>query len=135
MGCWFRGAGAFAGEWSGGDGYGWEELEGEVKVIDEKLLNEVIAQAKKSPRLRMNYNFHQSLDEKCHGWLCLPLSRLGIVQASLTLFSSFSLSIAQASLALPSFVRRLASALAAPSVLECGGAGDGGGDSSASYKG
>lgn len=39
MGCWFRGAGAFAGEWSGGDGYGWEELEGEVKVIDEKLLN------------------------------------------------------------------------------------------------
>ena len=37
----------------GGDGYGWEELEGEVKVIDEKLLNEVIAQAKKSPRLRM----------------------------------------------------------------------------------
>lgn len=38
MGCWFRGAGAFAGEWSRGDGYGWEELEGEVKVIDEKLL-------------------------------------------------------------------------------------------------
>lgn len=71
-----------------------------MKIIDEKLLNEVSAQAKESPRLRMNYNFHQSLDDKCHGWLCLPLSRLGIVRAS------------------------LASALTAPSVLECGGAGD-----------
>ncbi len=106
-----------------------------MKIIDEGLLNEVSFQAKNSPRLRMNYNFHQSLDEKCHGWLCLPLSRLGIVQASLSLFSSFSLSIAQASLALPSLVRRLASALTAPSVLECGGAGDGGGDSSASREG
>ena len=85
-----------------------------MKIIDEKLLNEVSSQAKESPRLRMNYNFHRSLDEKCHGWLCLPLSRLGIVQASLTLFSSFSLSIAQASLALHSLVRRLASALTAP---------------------
>ena len=26
-------------------------------------------QAKLSPRLRMNYNFHQSLDEKCHRFL------------------------------------------------------------------
>ena len=37
-----------------------------MKIIDEKLLNEVSAQAKESPRLRMNYNFHRSLDEKCH---------------------------------------------------------------------
>jgi len=41
----------------------------EMKIIDEKLLNEVSAQAKESPRLRMNYNFHQSLDEKCHRFL------------------------------------------------------------------
>ena len=27
------------------------------------------AQAKASPRLRMNLNFHQSLDEKCHRFL------------------------------------------------------------------
>ena len=40
-----------------------------MKIIDEKLLNEVSAQAKESPRLRMNYNFHQSLDEKCHRFL------------------------------------------------------------------
>ena len=106
-----------------------------MKIIDEKLLNEVSGQAMESARLWMNFNFHQSVDERFHGWLCLPLPRLGIVQASLTLFSSFSLSIAQASLALLSLVRRLASALAAPSVFECGGAGDGGGDSSASYKG
>ena len=38
----------------------------EMKVIDKNLLDEVSVQAKESPRLRMNYNFHQSLDEKCH---------------------------------------------------------------------
>lgn len=37
--------------------------------MDEKLLNEVSRQAKSSPRLRMNYNFHQSLDDKCHRFL------------------------------------------------------------------
>ena len=40
-----------------------------MKIIDETLLNEVSAQAKESTRLRMNYNFHQSLDEKCHQFL------------------------------------------------------------------
>ena len=40
-----------------------------MKIIDKKLLNEVSAQAKESPRLRMNYNFHRSLDEKCHRFL------------------------------------------------------------------
>lgn len=40
-----------------------------MKIIDEQLLKEVSAQAKDSPRLRMNYNFHQSLDEKCHRFL------------------------------------------------------------------
>ena len=38
-------------------------------VINEQLLNEVTGQAQASPRLRMNYNFHQSLDEKCHRML------------------------------------------------------------------
>lgn len=40
-----------------------------MKVIDESLLNNVSIKAKESPRLRMNYNFHQSLDEKCHRFL------------------------------------------------------------------
>lgn len=40
-----------------------------MKVIDEQLIQEVIEQAKRSPRLRMNYNFHQSLDDKCHRFL------------------------------------------------------------------
>jgi len=35
-------------------------------IIDEELIDKVTEQAKSSPRLRMNYNFHQSLDEKCH---------------------------------------------------------------------
>lgn len=38
-------------------------------VIDKKLLDEVAERAKFSPRLRMNYNFHRSLDEKCHRFL------------------------------------------------------------------
>lgn len=38
-------------------------------IIDEKLLDEVSSRAKASPRLRINYNFHQSLDEKCHRML------------------------------------------------------------------
>lgn len=38
-------------------------------VIDKNLLEEVTAQAKASPRLRMNYNFHHSLDELCHRML------------------------------------------------------------------
>ena len=37
--------------------------------IDEDLLNKITEKAKVSPRLRMNYNFHQSLDEKCHRFL------------------------------------------------------------------
>lgn len=40
-----------------------------MKVIDNNLLNDVSAQAKASPRLRMNYNFHQSLEDKCHRML------------------------------------------------------------------
>ncbi len=38
-------------------------------IIDESLLDKVSEQAKNNPRLRMNYNFHQSLDEKCHRFL------------------------------------------------------------------
>ena len=38
-------------------------------VIDDKILDDLSAQAKASPRLRMNYNFHQSLDELCHRML------------------------------------------------------------------
>ena len=40
-----------------------------MKVIDKRLLDEVSSQAKASPRLRMNYNFHQSLEDKCHRFL------------------------------------------------------------------
>lgn len=40
-----------------------------MKIIDEKLLDEVSVQAKASPRLRMNYNFYHDLDELCHRML------------------------------------------------------------------
>ena len=40
-----------------------------IEIIDDQLLDEVSAQAKASSRLRMNYNFHKSLDEKCHRML------------------------------------------------------------------
>ena len=40
-----------------------------MKIIDENLLNDLAEAAKKSPRLRMNHNFHQSLSDKCHRFL------------------------------------------------------------------
>ena len=36
-----------------------------MKTINEEFLNEVSQQAKESPRLRMNYNFHEDLSDKC----------------------------------------------------------------------
>ena len=83
-----------------------------MKIIDEQLLNEVSAEAKDSPRLRMNYNFHQSLEDKCHRLSdARPLSRLDKVHTSMTLCS---------------LLHRL---------LECSGARDGGGYSPASDEG
>ena len=38
-------------------------------IIDTILLDKVSDKAKESPRLRMNYNFHQSLEDKCHRML------------------------------------------------------------------
>lgn len=38
-------------------------------IIDQVLLDELTTRAKTSPRLRMNLNFHNSLDEKCHRFL------------------------------------------------------------------
>lgn len=35
-----------------------------MRLINEDLLNEVTQQAKESPRLRMNYNLHDSLEAK-----------------------------------------------------------------------
>ena len=40
-----------------------------MKIIDTTLLDKVSEQAIASPRLRMNYNFHQSLEDKCHRFL------------------------------------------------------------------
>ena len=39
-----------------------------MKLIDNKLLDETMSKAMESPRLRMNYNFHDSLDD--------PINRL-----------------------------------------------------------
>ena len=38
-------------------------------TIDKQTLDSLTEQAKASPRLRMNLNFHESLDEKCHRFL------------------------------------------------------------------
>ena len=40
-----------------------------MNIIDQSLLDKVSEQAMASPRLRMNHNFHQSLDDKCHRFL------------------------------------------------------------------
>jgi len=40
-----------------------------IKIIDKQLLDDVSRLAQKSDKLRMNYNFHQSLEDKCHRML------------------------------------------------------------------
>ena len=40
-----------------------------MELINLQLIARVSSLAKESPRLRMNYNFHQSLEEKCHRFL------------------------------------------------------------------
>lgn len=40
-----------------------------MRIIDKSFLDKVSSEAMESPRLRKNYNFHQSLDEKCHRFL------------------------------------------------------------------
>jgi cupin fold WbuC family metalloprotein len=40
-----------------------------MKLIDKQLIDDVCMQAKQSDRLRMNHNFHQSLEDKCHRFL------------------------------------------------------------------
>ena len=37
-----------------------------VKIISEELLNKVSKQAQENERLRMNYNFHESMDAPIH---------------------------------------------------------------------
>lgn len=37
-----------------------------MKIISEELLNKVTREAQENPRLRMNYNFHESLDAPVH---------------------------------------------------------------------
>lgn len=37
----------------------------ELQVINQNLLNSVIEKAKASPRLRINYNLHSDLNDKC----------------------------------------------------------------------
>ena len=40
-----------------------------MKLIDDQLLNGLADEAQKSLRLRKHYNFHQSLQDKCHRFL------------------------------------------------------------------
>jgi len=40
-----------------------------MKIIDAALLDKVSAEVKESSMLRMNHNFHQSLEDKCHRFL------------------------------------------------------------------
>ena len=37
-----------------------------MKIISQQILDDVHAQAKASPRLRMNYNLHETMDENVH---------------------------------------------------------------------
>ena len=38
-------------------------------LIDDKILDDLTRRAQNSPRRRMNLNFHESLEDKCHRFL------------------------------------------------------------------
>ena len=38
-------------------------------IISQSIMDDLTRRAQNSPRLRMNYNFHQSLEDKCHRML------------------------------------------------------------------
>ena len=46
-----------------------------MKLITETLLNTVSGQAKENPRLRMNYNFHESMDAPIHRMLRIRIKK------------------------------------------------------------
>ena len=50
-------------------GYREEKGDCEERVIERKILDDLTVKAKESLKLRMNYNVHQSLDDKCHRML------------------------------------------------------------------
>ena len=47
----------------------WVYVWAKMEIIDKNLLDKVSSAAKESPRLRMNHNFLQSLDDLCHRML------------------------------------------------------------------
>ena len=48
-----------------------------VQIVNQSLLDSLISEAKTSPRLRKNHNFHKDLDEKCQRMLvALELSTI-----------------------------------------------------------
>ena len=49
-----------------------------MKIINEQLLDETQAKALQSPRLRMNYNFHERLDDPINFFLAESVSRIVI---------------------------------------------------------
>lgn len=50
-------------------GHSGERTKLQIMIINKGILDDLTRRAQNSPRLRMNYNFHQSLDEKCHRML------------------------------------------------------------------
>jgi len=38
---------------------------GKFKIVDDALIGNVVRQTQASPRLRMNYNSHEDLGDKC----------------------------------------------------------------------
>lgn len=45
-----------------------------LQLLDKTLIDETSAKAKESPRLRMNYNFHPSLEDKAQRFInCMEI--------------------------------------------------------------
>lgn len=71
-----------------------------VQIINHQLLDSLISEAKASPRFRKNYNFHESLDDRCQRMLValepctiMPIHRHKVDEVQILLQGSMKVKI------------------------------------------
>lgn len=71
-----------------------------VQIINQSLLDSLISEAKSSPRLRKNYNFHKDLNDKCQRLLnalepgtIMPIHRHKVDEVQILLQGSMKVTI------------------------------------------
>ena len=71
-----------------------------IQIVNQSLLDSLISEAKTSPRLRKNHNFHKDLDDKCQRMLValepgtiMPIHRHKVDEVQILLQGSMKVTI------------------------------------------